>query len=167
MAGGADLTNGTYTITGAGADVWGTADQFHYVYRTLDGDGTIVARVASVQNVSSWVKAGVMIRATLAADSPHAFMLVSPAKGLAFQRRGAAGGSSVNTGGAMATAPRWVKLTRNGNLFSAYESTDGAAWTLVGTDTIPMGTSVLVGLAVTSHNSGASATCTLDSVTIR
>ena len=73
----------------------------------------------------------------------------------------------MSTAGALAGAPRWVKLQRNGNLFSAYESVDGVNWTLVGTDTIPMGTTVYVGLAVTSHTTGASATCTLDNVSIQ
>ena len=167
FAGNATLTNGTYTVTGSGADVWGTADQFNYAYRAWTGDGTLIARVASEQNVSTWVKAGVMIRATPAADSAHAFMLVSPAKGTAFQRRGVAGGASVSTAGPVATAPRWVKLTRIGDTVTAYDSADGLTWTLVGSDTIPMGASVLVGLAVTSHNSGASATATFDNVSIR
>ena len=167
FAGNATLTNGTYTVTGSGADVWGTADQFNYAYRAWTGDGTLIARIASEQNVSSWVKAGVMIRATPAADSAHAFMLVSPAKGTAFQRRGVAGGASVSTAGPVATAPRWVKLTRIGDNVTAYDSADGLTWTLVGSDTIPMGASVLVGLAVTSHNSGALATATFDNVSIR
>ena len=57
-------------------------------------------------------------------------------KGMAFQRRARAGGGSVSTAGSLSAAPRWVKLQRNGNLFSAYESADGVNWTLVGTDTI-------------------------------
>ncbi len=118
-------------------------------------------------NVHAWVKAGVMIRESLSASAAHGFMLVSASKGLAFQRRPAAAGASVSTAGALAGAPRWVKLQRTGDLFSAYESVDGTTWTLVGTETIPMGTSVYVGLAVTSHTTGASATCTLDSVSIQ
>jgi regulation of enolase protein 1 (concanavalin A-like superfamily) len=165
--GNATMSGGTYTVTGSGADVWGTADQFHYAYRAWSGDGTLIARVASEQNVSTWVKAGVMIRQTLAADSAHAFMLVSPGKGTAFQRRTAGGGISTSTSGPTATAPRWMKLTRTGDIFSAYDSADGIAWTLVGSDTIPMGSTVLVGIAVTSHNLGASATATFDNVTVR
>ena len=84
----------TYTVKGAGADVWGTADAFDYVYRPMTGDGWIVARVASVQNTSSWSKAGVMIRESLDAGAAHAYMLVSFSKGLAFQRRAVAGGDS-------------------------------------------------------------------------
>ncbi|MEO6237629.1 MAG: Ig-like domain-containing protein, partial [Vicinamibacterales bacterium] len=167
FAGSATMSGGTFTVTGAGADVWGTADQLHYAYRSWTGDGTLIARVASEQNVSTWVKAGVMIRQTLAAGSPHAFMLVSPAKGTAFQRRSASGGTSASTSGPMAAAPRWLKLTRSGDSFTAYDSADGVAWTLVGTDTIPMSTTVLVGLAVTSHNVGATATATFDNVTVR
>ena len=165
--GSATYSTGTFTITGSGADVWGTADQFNYTYRSLSGNGTIVARVASVQNVASWVKAGVMIRESLDPGSTHAFMLVSAAKGAAFQRRETTGGTSVNTAGSLATAPRWVKLVRSGNTFSAYESADGVNWTLVGSDTFAMQTNVLIGLAVTSHNTSASATCTFDSVTIQ
>lgn len=168
IAGDATFTDGTYTVTGSGADVWGTADAFHYAYRTLSGDGAIVARVTSIpQGIHSWVKAGVMIRASLTAGSPHAFMLASASKGMAFQRRALNGGVSASTSGTASAAPRWVKLQRNGNLFSAYESADGVNWTLVGTDSISMGTTVYIGLAVTSHNTGASATCTFDSVSVQ
>ena len=108
-----------------------------------------------------------MIRESIAAGSPQAFMLGSAAKGMAFQRRLAANDISFSTAGSLSAAPRWVKLQRNGNLFSAYESANGTTWTLVGTETIPMGTSVLVGLAVTSHTTSASATCTFDNVAIQ
>ena len=57
-----DDPTSTYTIKGAGADVWGTADALHYAYQSLTGDGSIVARVTSVSNTAAWVKAGVMIR---------------------------------------------------------------------------------------------------------
>jgi Bacterial Ig domain/PLD-like domain len=168
LAGDATFSSGTFSVRGSGADVWGTADQFHYAYAGLTGDGTIIARVTAIPaNVNAWVKAGVMIRESLSAGSAHAFMLVSASKGLAFQRRPAAGGDSVNTAGALAGAPRWVKLQRNGNLFSAYESIDGANWTLVGTETIAMGPAVFIGLAVTSHTTAAAATCTFDNVTIQ
>ncbi len=55
----------TFTVKGAGADVWGTADALQYAYTSLTGDGTIVARVISTTNNAPWVKAGVMIRASL------------------------------------------------------------------------------------------------------
>lgn len=162
-----DSATNTFTVNGAGADVWGSADAFQFVYQPISGDGSIVARVASIQNVNAWTKAGVMIRETLTTGSAQAFMLVSPGKGLAFQRRPVAGGSSVSTAGAVGTAPYWVKLTRNGNLISAYQSLDGATWTLVGTDTITMGGSVYIGLAVSSHTTSATATATFTNVALQ
>jgi hypothetical protein len=94
-------------------------------------------------------------------------MLVSSAKGVAFQRREAKGGISVNTAGTLSGAPRWIKLTRSGDVFSAFESADGAEWTLVGTDTIPMAPTVYVGLGVTSHTAQSAATCTFDHVVVQ
>jgi hypothetical protein len=168
IAGDAAFDSGTFTVTGSGADVWGTADAFHYTYAALTGDGAIVARVASIpQGVNAWVKAGVMIRASLDDGSAHAFMLASAAKGMAFQRRASTGGVSTNTAGSAAAAPQWVKLQRTGDVFTAYESADGVTWTLVGTETIPMPATVYAGLAVTSHTTGASATCTFDAVAIQ
>ena len=167
FAGAASFASGTFTVTGAGLDIWGTSDQFQYAYQPLAGDATVVVRVATVQNVAAWVKAGIMIRETLAANSAHASIFVSAAKGVAFQRRDGTGINSVNTPGTLSQAPRWVKLTRSGDLFSAYESPDGVTWTLVGTDTIPMASTVYVGLAVTSHTTSAAATCTFDGWAIR
>ena len=166
LAGHASYDGGTFTVDASGADVWDRADQFHYAYRPMTGDGTIVARVASVENVAAWTKAGVMMRATLAPDSPHAFMLVSPGKGLAFQRRTVAGGISTNTSGGTGTAPQWVRLTRAGDTFTAYRSSDGATWTLVGSDTIAMASTIYVGLALNGHSNSTLATATFDGVVI-
>ena len=141
----------TYTVSGAGADIWGTADAFRYVYQPLTGDGAIVARVVSVQNTNAWVKAGVMIRADLTPGAAQAMMMVTPGKGNNFQRRLVAGGVSTSTAGAVVTAPYWVKLTRSGNTVTAAQSADGVVWTTVGTETMALPGSVLVGLAVSSH----------------
>lgn len=160
-AGRSSYANGIFTISGAGADIWGTADAFRFTYQPLSGDGAVVARVASVQNVNAWTKAGVMIRETLDAASPHASMIVSPAKGLAFQYRSARGGimTSVPAAGA---APKWVKVARAGSTFTASVSPDGSSWTTVGRATIGMATTAFVGLAVTSHVAGQLATATFD-----
>jgi phosphatidylserine/phosphatidylglycerophosphate/cardiolipin synthase-like enzyme len=162
--GSSTYSNGMFTVTGGGADVWGTADGFHYAYRTLSGDGSIVARVTSIQNTSSWAKAGVMIRSSLSASSSYAFMLMSAGKGAAFQRRTASGGSAVSTAGSFSTAPRWLKLTRSGATVTAYESADGQSWTKVGSDSLSLGKTIYLGLAVSSHVSGVLCSATFTSV---
>jgi phosphatidylserine/phosphatidylglycerophosphate/cardiolipin synthase-like enzyme/regulation of enolase protein 1 (concanavalin A-like superfamily) len=155
-----------FTVKGAGADIWGTADAFHFAYKPLAGDGVVVARVTTIQNVNSWTKGGVMIRETLDPGSAQAVMLLSATKGLAFQRRQVSGGTSVSTAGALIAAPQWVKLERIGNTLNAYSSADGVTWTLVGTDTIPMAANVFVGLAVSSHTTATAAQVSFDNVSV-
>src|SRR4029434_8564807 len=77
VSGNTTYASGTFTIKGAGADISGTAGQFPGAYLTLNGNGEIVARVASLQNATK-AKAGVMIRETLTAGSRYAFAGVTP-----------------------------------------------------------------------------------------
>ncbi|HEY2854546.1 MAG TPA: chitobiase/beta-hexosaminidase C-terminal domain-containing protein [Gemmatimonadaceae bacterium] len=166
VGGNASFASGTYNVTGAGADIWGTADALRYAYTTLNGDGQITARVATEENVNVWTKAGVMMRESLAPGSRQALMLISPGKGSAFQRRVAASGVSTHTAGAFVTAPYWVRLSRVGSTITASESVNGTTWTVVGSDTIAFGQTVLVGVAVSSHSTTAAATGTFDNVAI-
>jgi regulation of enolase protein 1 (concanavalin A-like superfamily) len=153
-------------VTASGADIWGTADAFHFVYQPLTGDGSIEARVGSIQKVDNWSKAGVMIRETLDPGSAQALMLVSAAKGVAMQWRPTKDGSSFSAAGSTATAPRWVRVTRSGDTISGFESADGVTWLPVSTQTIPMAATVYVGLAAVSHNSTASTTALIDQITV-
>jgi hypothetical protein len=163
VAGSASETSGTFTVAGSGADIWGTADAFRYAYQQVTGDTTMVARVATVQNVNVWTKAGVMIRQSLDAGSSQASMFVTPGKGLSFQRRPTAGGTSLSTTVAGA-APEWVKVSLSGQTVTASVSSDGASWTTIGQETIAFSGPIYVGLAVTSHDNTRAATATFDSV---
>jgi hypothetical protein len=164
--GSASEMSGTFTVSGAGADIWGTADAFHFAYRPLNGDGSIVAQVSSLQGAHAWTKVGVMMRASTQANAAHALMLVSRSSGLAFQRRTAAGGSSVTTSGGAGTAPKWVRLTRAGSKITGSVSADGISWTTVASDTVALPYTAQVGLAVTSHDATRLATGTFDSVKV-
>ncbi|MHC4226924.1 MAG: hypothetical protein ACYSW0_05795, partial [Planctomycetota bacterium] len=161
---------GTFTMTAAGADIWGTADQFHFAYKTLTGPGTIIARVNSVQNTHAWAKAGVMIRETLDADSKHAFAAITPENGVASQGRTDTGNASFNTAELGITAPHWVRLERDvaGN-FTVSHSTNGSAWVSVENavpTNIPMDGTVYVGLALTGHDAALTCEAVFSNVTI-
>ena len=166
VIGSAAYSSSTFTVRGAGADIYGTSDQFHFAYRTLAGNGEIIARVASLQNTNDGAKAGVMIRESLAAASRHAFVAITPAKGLIFERRVTSGGSTARTSDGLGTAPKWVRLVRSGSTFSAYRSTTGTSWTLMGRQTISMTSTVYVGLAVGSHNASTLTTATFTNVAV-
>ncbi len=46
-AGSQSLSGGTWTILGGGADIFGTADAFHFAWQGLAGDGSLSTRVVS------------------------------------------------------------------------------------------------------------------------
>ncbi len=168
--GSANEAGGTWTVSGDGADIWGTSDGFHYAYVPLAGDGQIVARVVSRGTGSNtWAKGGVMVRETLTAGSKHAMMVVTGGDGGggAFQWRPTTGGSSSSQHdpSPAVAPPHWVKIVREGNGFSGFRSLDGVTWTQQGsTQTITMANEVYIGLCVTSHAAGEVRTYTFDNV---
>ena len=166
VTGGAGLSNGVFTVNGAGADIWNNSDAFRFVYVPVAGNCTITARVVSVQNIDPWSKAGIMIRSNLDANAVNALIAVTPGNGVTWQTRSSTGGSTGNSAAGSLIAPYWVKLVRSGNTFAGYRSPDGVTWTQQGaTTTITMGTTAYVGLALTSHNSSSLCTATFDNVT--
>lgn len=170
--GSAAFADGIYTVRGSGADIWGTADAFHFVYRPLVGNGEIVARVTSVGATDYWAKAAVMIRDGVAANARHAMVVITPPghDEASFQRRLSTGGSSTAFDAGVGSGPAgsWIRLVRSGDSFSGFRSADGVTWTELGAPvTIPMAESVFVGLAVTAHNNdGRLNTSTFDNVSV-
>jgi len=178
--GSTDVNDGTWTITGAGDDVWGWWDRFHYAYLPLTGDGEISARVVDNGTGSnSWAKGGVMIRETLADNCKHAIMIITGGAGggMAFQCRPDTGGASFSShDNSFASPPYWVKLKREGNTITGYSSQDGVTWVQQPNGTsadattnpveIEMAEQVYVGLFVTSGAGSVVRTYTFDNVNV-
>ncbi|BAC91646.1 Ig-like domain-containing protein [Gloeobacter violaceus] len=143
----------TFTIKAAGADIWGDADGFMYVYQPISGDGQLVARVSSLGNTDSWAKAGIMIRDGFTSSARNVFVGLTPSKGITFQYRTKTGGDSGSKTVAGYKAPYWLKLVRTGDTIKGYYSSNGGSWVWIGTQSIPMATDLFMGLAVTSHDS--------------
>jgi regulation of enolase protein 1 (concanavalin A-like superfamily) len=158
-----ETSPGTILMNGAGTDVWNASDQFRLVYKSLKGNGSIVAKVESLEATNEWSKAGVMIRETVSGGSTHAFNAATPTAthGISFQRRTTVDvATNANQDVNATPLPQWVKLTRNGSTFTAQYSSDGKAWKDVVTTapvTIDMANDVLIGLAVCSHVAGTAA----------
>ena len=197
MAGTADYSasNKTFYIDGAGADISGSNDQFHYVYQTLNGDGTIVARVRYQTNSSPWAKAGVMIKQSTTAGSSYVDALVTPdvspstpnincvgytvngcasplppitpavGNGVRMQYNFTGSKTATNLAG-FSSPNKWLKLQRSGNTFTSWESTDGKTWTQIGSTSVTMTGSATIGLFVTSHNIGQYSSTAFDNVQV-
>ena len=163
--GSADFMAGEYTIEGAGEDIRGREDSFHFVYQTFSGDGEITARVIDQTETNSRAKSGVMIRESLDADAPHAFMAMTPSSSSYFVFRTEAGESSDEDRGSE-SLPHWVRLVREGNVLTGFSSEDGDDWDEVGSATVSLSDDVLVGLAVTSRRSGELSTAMFTNVAI-
>ncbi|HKP97338.1 MAG TPA: PA14 domain-containing protein [Fibrobacteria bacterium] len=152
LAGCASFTNGIYSLTGSGADIWGTADGFHFLRRPVSGNFEITAKVLSVQNTNAWAKGGLMIREDLSASSRYVAVVMTATHGIELQWRSATGGASEPLIAAGYAAPYWLRLNRTDNVFTAYRSPDNNGWFLVGSVTIPLASSTQAGLVVTAHD---------------
>jgi regulation of enolase protein 1 (concanavalin A-like superfamily) len=169
LAGSTTAANGRFTVTGSGQDIWDAFDQFHFAYQQLQGDMEVIARVDSLQGPDEWSKGGVMIRESLAATARNVLVAATIAKGWTFQRRIDEGGNTLPSDGLRpsGTAPGWVKLVRQGDVFTGYYSPDGSAWVRINSDTIPMSSTVYVGMAVTAHNDGERATAAFSNFVVQ
>jgi regulation of enolase protein 1 (concanavalin A-like superfamily) len=166
QAGNARLQGSSLVVSGAGADVWGRADGLHFAYQTLTGDGELEAKVGSVDNTDPWAKAGLMIRGDLEDGSINAFVARTPGHGATFQYRTAAGeGTVAATGGAVGDLC-WLKLRRQGNTVSAWQSDDRLNWQWIGTASLSVPQAVYVGPAVTSHDNSRLASAQFDEISV-
>ena len=96
VAGGVD-------VTGAGSDIFGTADQFQFSYESdaRVGDFDVRVRVAGLNGADVWSKAGLMARESLTGASRYAGVFSTPnIGGTFFQYRLNSGGGTTNLGGA-------------------------------------------------------------------
>jgi len=147
------------------------AEQFYHELKQrnqpLAGDGSIVARIASLSGCSNY-QAGVMIRESLSPGSTEAFVFFYPNQANFYTRLTTGGYNSDQLTGVTSPAyPYWAKLVRSGNSFSAYISADAFNWTQIGTATsITMASNVYVGLTSTDGLSGCLETTTFDDVSV-
>ncbi len=164
--------SGVYTMTSCGFNFgespWGF-DEFHFAYVDIQsGDTTVIARVDGVTNTHDWAKAGVMIRDSLADDSRHAMVGMTPENGVAFRFREDMGGITYHAGADGIAVPQWVKLQRDlsGNC-TAFYSPNGVSWTQIGSiQNISMDTPIYTGLALTSCNGDEIGEATFSNVSI-
>ena len=171
-----DPSTWTWTVSEKGPDIATPPDQFQYTYQPVSGDATIVVHVASLQNTGAWAKAGAMFRDGTDPSAAYVAVFMHPSLTVEMEWRNSAGTASNWNGSVQGdtTTPKWLKLVRSGNTFSAYyastigmpENLDsGSNWVLIATDTCAM-TAPTVGLVVTADNPTATCTATFNNVTL-
>ncbi len=163
----AEVAGNTFMLTGAGTDISGTADVCAFTYKNVSGNATITARLSAFGG--SLRKTGIMIRESLDPGAKTLFMKLGDAgaRQAAFGARTATAGNMTWTGGNDYTwLPAWFRLSRSGNNFTAYESTDGVHWLVVGTATATMNNNYYIGMAVSSGSLTTMNTATFDYLSV-
>ncbi len=167
LAGVAGTLGNRFVIQAAGADIWGTSDNFHFVRQTMVGDGQITARILGLDNTHAAAKTGVMMRESNVETVRSVTVDWTPGQTVELIRRTAASGSSTADVVFGVTSAPWVRLARRGNVFTGYYSADGVVWKHIGPPiTIAMASSILVGLPVCSHDTAIFTEAVLDNVSI-
>ncbi|MDO7846253.1 alginate lyase family protein [Hymenobacter sp. M29] len=172
-----------FRLEGAGTRIDSTSDQFQFAYLPLKGDGVITARFVP-QVSSQFSQLGLMLRASLAPDAPHASLLLAPEKTGEIEAprwvarlvtRDAAGSrTAVRASAAPLAEPQvtfgrlvgycWLRLERKGNTISGFTSPDGQRWMSVGSFRASLPPQVLVGLPACSRLTTVSTTVRFDKV---
>jgi hypothetical protein len=168
-----------WTVTGHGADIWGTADQFQFAYTTLPGDGGITARLLAQEggHDDGWAKTGTMLRESTDPGSRMAMMPYNNGPAYKFQPGyrlvadtqptdlglGSTTGRRLENGG-----PIYIRTQRHGQVYQNLLSDDGKSWRLITSVTmeIPANTPILAGLCACAHGGDKPVVVTFDSVSV-
>jgi ABC-type transport system involved in multi-copper enzyme maturation permease subunit len=162
--------------TGPGGEA--VSDTYMFVHQILVGDGTLTARVTALSGaytpvsptsrsafgVSSkgqlgsqlqpglapWAKAGIILEPDTNQGTAYAAVMVTGSHGAQMQYDYShdSPGIARPVG---PSSPRWLRLTRAGDVITGYDSADGARWTEIGTARLAgLPRTVQIGLFVTS-----------------
>ena len=149
-----------YKVIGSGNDIWSTADNFHFIYKEVNGDVTIETNVYldEFSGNGTWAKAGPMLRDELTPSSAHAFSMIRT-QGRDYdpqwRRSDAASGESLSALISGANLER-VGLQRSGNtvIFYYINKFTGERVDLHEITDMVFTDPIYAGLAVTAHDVG-------------
>jgi hypothetical protein len=155
----------TFTLSGSG-NLANGGDQGCLVWQTLSGDGQIIARVSAQAAATPYGTSGVMIRSSLAVNSPHVFLGLTGNGVIRRTSRIRAGTAAVMKNHGFVNPPRlWLRLVRKGNVIHAFRSPNGIKWTLIDSTTANFGPTCYIGMVV-SGGMMSQATSAFSNVTV-
>jgi hypothetical protein len=158
-------------ISAGGLDIGSTADILRLAYRTVTGDFDARVRVVSFvgtnDHFETTAKALLVARESTAANAASVNVWVTPAPPGDNTYSASArltAGAATNSLGASVTGVgypnAWMRIKREANLFTTYRSNNGQDWTVIGSTTAAISTTLNVGLGAVSHRNGKLVTAT-------
>jgi len=165
--GSAVFQNGSFTVKGAGTDIWNQSDQFAFLNVDTINSQSLSARVTSQTNTDPWAKAGLMFRETANAGSSFVMLIATPGNGLHLQYRDGTGNGCTDVSYGNFTLPVFLKLDKTDSSFVASKSTDGSKWTTLGSYmNKTFSEKYKLGLLVNGHNALNVGQAVFDSIKI-
>src|SRR5499427_5396682 len=182
----------TAVPTGPGGEP--VADSFMFVHQPLVGNGAVTVRLTSLAGspiggrpndtpratsqpvLAPWAKAGVIVTRDTSQGAAYAAVMVTGAHGVRMQHDYTHDAPGL-PGAVAVSSPRWLRLTRTGDIITGYDSIDGSHWSDIGTARLRgLPSRVQIGLFVTSpayfpsgSNSGypSTATASFDELSVQ
>jgi regulation of enolase protein 1 (concanavalin A-like superfamily) len=164
LAGSTRHQRETFTVRGSGNSFGGDYDSFHYVYRPVQGDYEIIARVSTIQLTHPNARAGLMMRETMSEYSRNVALAATAERGGEFQVRYFEKRAANSFPHPAVRVGHWLRLRRRGDEFTAFRSANGRRWTQIEQTHLPMSDRYYVGLAVASARDGMLNWTTFDGV---
>jgi regulation of enolase protein 1 (concanavalin A-like superfamily) len=151
-SGNYDATSGRYILHGSGANMWGAHDEFHFVWRKVQGDFVLKARlVLSGPGVEAHRKAGLMVRASLDTAAPYVDGVIHGSGPAMLQSRPGIGADGKMMPMGIPDAD-FVQIERRGDTYVVSASKQGGPFERRELAQVELGKEVYVGLFVCAHN---------------
>ncbi|MCA8901724.1 MAG: TolB family protein [Hyphomonas sp.] len=162
-----DPATGTYSITGGGANMWGTEDAFHYAWTRMSGDVFAAATIEfEGEGGDPHRKAGLIIRESLAPGARYADAVLHGDGLVSLQYRDVQDGETREIV-TLAEGAKRIRLEKEGNhMYLSYAGEDGIWKSGGGNVRMPFEDGFLVGLGVSAHDNTTTETARFSDVSI-
>jgi hypothetical protein len=103
---------------------------YHLTHRAFVGDGSVTARVAGHEGAGGGGAAGIVLKQNPERTAPYVALLLTEDRGVRLHT------FRTEIAGTLTATPAWLRLVRQGDVITGYESPDGTTWREVGTLTL-------------------------------
>lgn len=157
-------SGGVLTISATGFST-SSQDGTYQAYQQLCGNGQITARVAGISSTGGW--AGIFMRENLNAGARKVALKTQLGTFVKRDVRTMANGAVNSQQFPVPQGHSWLRLVRNGNVFSIFTSDNGALWVFRGSSTLALPSCLMVGLFAESINVNTTTTATFSNIFIQ
>lgn len=155
-----------YHLEGSGTNIWGTHDEFHFVWKKMKGDFILRTNAEFIgKGVEDHRKIGLMVRSSLDTNSKHINAVVHGDGLTSLQFRRTVSGVTEEMKSTLTHADV-IQLERKGNTYIMSVAHKGETFVTEKLDDLDLGDDVYVGLFICSHNPDVSEKAVFNNVRI-